>query len=138
MFNELEENLRIPVAAHYARLGWKVAHEVEINGRYADLVFGRAATILAVELKLTDWREALAQASHYQTAAHESYVAMPLENTFAPMRQRGKWERAGVGLLGVDMEGGVRVVKPSRASERRLPFLTEHLLEKHFKLDQKR
>jgi hypothetical protein len=59
---------------------------------------------------------------------------MPLENTFAPMRQKGKWEKTGIGLVGVDQQGKIRTVLQAVESERRLPFLTDHLLSVHFGL----
>ena len=128
----LEAWLREPVRAHLVREGCEVRHEVPVNGRLADLVGKRGLELVAVELKLHDWREALQQAMHYQLAAHWSYVAMPLHEAVMPLRQRSRLERQGVGLLAVAPTGEVRTLLEAKESTRRLPFLTGHLLDACF------
>lgn len=53
--------------------------EVPFFGKHIDLVFTRASmrTISAVEVKMTDWRSALRQASLNQLFACYSYAAFP-------------------------------------------------------------
>jgi hypothetical protein len=53
--------------------------EVPFFGKHIDLVFAQASmrTICAVEVKLTDWRSALRQASLNQLFACYSYIAFP-------------------------------------------------------------
>jgi len=114
-------------------MGYAVLHEVPVNGRYADLLAGRDEQLVAVELKLADWKEALAQAMHYQLAAQRSYVALPLAKTHAPLRARSRFERQGVGVLGVAPAGDVRLLLDARENERRLPFLTHGVLDGWFR-----
>lgn len=128
----LEAWLREPVGTHWRETGWQVRFEVPLNGRYADLVAQRGDEMVAIELKLEDWREALAQAMHYQLAAHRSYIAMPLNQAIVPLRNRTRLERQGVGLLGVHPLGEVRTLLEARESSRRLPFLTKHTVETWF------
>ena len=128
----LEAWLREPVRAHFEREEWGLRDEVPLNGRYADLVAQRDGELVAVELKMEDWREALAQAMHYQVAAHRAFIAMPLNHAILPLRQRSRLERQGVGLLGVHPLGEVRVLLEARESARRLPFLTQHTLRTVF------
>lgn len=127
-----EESLRDPVAAHFARLGYAVRREVPLNGRIADLIAGQDEQLVAVELKLRDWREALVQAMHYQVACQRAYVAMPLSSIHAPMRQEWRFEREGVGLLAVASGGDVRMFVDASESQRRLPFLTQGVMEQWF------
>lgn len=128
----MEAWLREPVGAHYRSQGYGVRHEVPLNGRYADLVAQQGEELVAVELKLEDWREALAQAMHYQLAAHKAYIAMPLDQAILPLRQRSRLERQGVGLLAVPPLGEVRTLLEAKESNRRLPFLTKHTLAAWF------
>lgn len=128
-----EEWLREPVRAYYQGQGFAVRHEVPLHGRVADVVAQGPEEVVAVELKLEDWREALGQAMHYQLAAHRAYIAMPLDQAIVPLRHRSRLERQGVGLLGVHPLGEVRVLVEARASARRLPFLTEHVLTTWFR-----
>jgi hypothetical protein len=129
----LEAWLREPVRAHYERQAFRVRHEVPVHGRIADLVAQRDGQLVAVELKLEDWREALGQAMHYQLAAHLAYIAMPLNQAVLPLRQRSRLERQGVGLLGVHPLGEVRTLVEAKGSTRRLPFLSEHVLAAWFR-----
>ncbi len=102
--------------------------EVSILGRRADLVGARDDALVAVELKLRDWREALRQAMAYQLAADRTWVAMPLAAASAAYRQRWRFEAEGIGLLAVDDLGNVRVPIPAGSSPRLLPYLREGVL----------
>ena len=123
-----EQDLVAPVAGHLESLGYRVFSEVEIAGRWADLV-GIGPDFVAVELKLRAWREALRQATAYQLAADRAYVALPLHGAQVAHRARYAFEREGIGLLAVDDAGGVRTILPAAASPRRLPALTDGLRE---------
>lgn len=122
----LERDLAGPVAIHLESLGYRVFAEVDIAGRWADLV-GIGPDVVAVELKLRAWREALRQATAYQLAADRAYVALPLDSAHAAHRGRHAFEREGIGLLAVDPRGGVRTVLPAAPSPRRLPAMTDGL-----------
>lgn len=129
----LEAWLRAPVRAHLEADGGAVRDEVPLHGRIADLLAERGGgELVAVELKLEDWREALAQAMHYQVAAHRAYIAMPLHGAVLPLRSRSRLERQGVGLLAVHTLGEVRTLVEAKESTRRLPFLTEHVRARWF------
>ncbi|MDX1612005.1 MAG: hypothetical protein R3185_06515, partial [Candidatus Thermoplasmatota archaeon] len=103
---ELEEDLRAPVVAYLREQGFTVRHEVWINGRIADLFAFRGRDTVAVELKLSDWREATVQAMAYQLGALYSYVALPLDVIPTVTRQAGQLKRQGIGLLAVEAPGG--------------------------------
>lgn len=105
-----------------------MAAEVPILGRRADLVGARDSTLVAVELKMTDWREALRQSIAYQLAADRVWVAMPLAAASAAYRQRWRFEAEGVGLLAVDDRGSVRTPIAAGPSPRLLPYLRERVL----------
>ena len=124
----LERDLAAPVAGHLESLGYRVFAEVDIAGRWADLV-GIGADVVAVELKLRAWREALRQATAYQLAADRAYVALPLRWAQEAHRKRFAFEREGIGLLAVDPEGMVRTVLSAGPSPRRMPALTDGLRE---------
>lgn len=102
--------------------------EVPVLSRIADLVGVRDDGLVAVELKLRDWRRALQQAIAYQIAADRSWVAMPLTAACAAYRQRWRFEAEGIGLLAVDDRGAVRAPIPAQPSPRLLPFLKDRVL----------
>lgn len=99
-----------------------------ILGRRADLLGTGDDGLVAVELKLRDWPEALRQATAYQLAADRVWVAMPLGPASSAFRQRWQFEAEGVGLLAVDDRGDVRAPIPARPSPRLLPYLRERIL----------
>jgi hypothetical protein len=120
-----ELDLFPPVAAHFLGLGYEVFSEVEIAGRWADLVATGPEEVVAVELKVRDWRRAVRQSMAYQLAADRAFVALPLFRAQEAYRSRYAFEREGIGLLAVDAQGVVRTVLPPLPSPRRMPPLTE-------------
>ncbi len=126
---DLEAQLAPPVAAWLEADGYRVRTEVPIVGRWADLVGARTGELVAVELKLRDWREALRQAIAYQVGADRAWVAMPLAAASRAYRERWRFAAEGVGLLAVDDQGGVRVPIAAGASPRFLPFVREGVLQ---------
>lgn len=127
----LERELAPPVARHFLSQGYEVWEEVPFNGRIADLVAVRDEEVVAVELKLTDYRMAQRQALAYQVGAHRSYVGLPLEVALRALRRhRHAFEQSGTGLLAVSLDHApqTRELLPARTHEARfLPFLAEAL-----------
>ena len=124
----LESALLAPVARHFAEQGYSLRAEVPVNGRFADLLALKGDDLVAVELKLTDWRGALRQAVAYQVGADRSYVALPLDTAMTVLRRRSAFEEARVGLLAVHPpDGSVRQLLPSDRSARHLPFQADGL-----------
>lgn len=121
-----EEALRAPTATFLRDLGFAVHHEVPINRRIADLV-AVGPQLVAVELKLTDWRAGLRQAMAYQLACPRSYLCLPFPRAVAMTRKAHYFEREAVGVLGCLPGGEVRVVIEAQRSGRTLPFLAHHL-----------
>lgn len=124
-----ERNLLGPVASHFVGLGYEAFAEVEIAGRWADLVAVSDEEVIAVELKLRAWREAIRQAMAYQLGADRAFVALPLGRAHQAYRGRLAFEREGIGLLAVDDRGSVRMILPPSSSPRRMPPLTDAVRE---------
>ena len=113
------------MAAWLEARGYRVRAEVPIGGRWADLVGANEERVVAVELKLQDWRAAIRQATAYQVGADRAWVAMPLAAASRAYRERWRFESEGVGLLAVDDAGRVRIPIPAAPSPRLLPFLRD-------------
>ena len=110
-----ERDLAGPVVGHFEALGFTVFGEVGIALGPEEIV--------AVELKLRAWRDALRQATAYQLAADRAYVAMPLGRVQEVWGRRQAFEREGIGLLAVDSGTRVRDAMPASASPRLFPPL---------------
>jgi len=92
--------------------------------------WGRSFQIIAIEAKLTRWREALSQAAEYRQYADRAYVALPEAAVPAASRHRTEFEAVGVGLLSVN--GQVRTIvqaKPATDHDWRREFLWSRLAQ---------
>ena len=124
----LETELVEPLAAWLEDAGFLVHMEVPILGRRADLVGLRADSVIAIEMKMHNWAQALRQAVAYQLAADWAWVAMPLAAASRAFRERWRFEADKVGLLAIDDTGRVRAPILAGPSPRLLPFVRETVL----------
>ena len=79
------------------------------------------ARIVAIEAKLTRWREAIEQASHYRAFANQSYIAMPSALFDASGAILSTCEAAGVGALSVAPNGQITIVTEAPVHEPQSP-----------------
>lgn len=124
----LERELAEPVGSYLVAQGFDVWYEVYFNGRIADVIALRGDEVVAVELKLRDYRTAHRQAMAYQVGCHRSYVGLPLETALLALRKdRTAFETSGTGILAVDA-ADVRELLPARLhANRHLPFMADAL-----------
>jgi len=120
----LEADLLPPIVHHFESLGFRAIAEVPVDGRRADLVAISDAGVVAVELKLFRWRQALRQAVAYQVWAADAYVALPFVPALRAVRHRHRFASEGVGLLAV-LDGSVRTFIEAAPSPRLFPPLTD-------------
>lgn len=91
--------------------------EVPFFGKSVDLVLTTktARTIIAIEVKLEDWRRALKQASINQLFACYSYIAVPEDLAIRLKNEHGPiFRNHGVGIIGVCQ--GCRIVLEAEKS----------------------
>ncbi|MCB2202043.1 hypothetical protein KQH51_04350 [bacterium] len=75
--------------------------------------------ITTIEVKVSDWRRALMQAARNRVFAHRSYVALP-SRIANRIRGNGAFKMLGIGILGVNSQGSVQVVKDARRQRPRV------------------
>lgn len=98
-----EAELTLPVKTYFEQEGFTVFHEVRIGFCRADLVACNDDTVVAIELKLSNWKKALVQAKNYQLAAEFVYLAFPLKKTKLVLKKASdQLNQEGIGLLSVD------------------------------------
>ncbi len=98
-----EAELIPPVKEYYEQKGFTVFHEVHIGFCRADLVACNDETVVAIELKLADWKKALIQAKNYQLAAEYVYLAFPSKKIdLVRKKATVQLNQEGIGLLSVD------------------------------------
>jgi hypothetical protein len=105
---DLEEELRPPINEWMLQKGLHPINEYRICWRIPDVVGVRDGRIeVAVEMKLSDWKGALRQASIYTIFSAKSFVAMPSKKQALVLRHIREFRRNGVGILMVRGDGSV-------------------------------
>ncbi len=111
-----ESELREPVERLFSRDEYDVEHEVPFGLKKIDLFFWReedGSEIIAVELKLRDWRRAVWQAVHNRQVATRSYIALPAESMTAV--DTGVLNSLGLGLISVNSHSAKISVRARRS-----------------------
>jgi len=92
---------------------------VQLGPKRIDLVLSSDITkkVIAIELKVSKWKQALRQALNYQLAADESYVAMFKKHSNPVDLQ--KFKSLGIGLITVDSESHATIKIPAKPSPRK-------------------
>lgn len=81
-----------------------IFYEVPVGFCRADMiVFQKNNDIIALELKLANWKKAVVQAQNYQLAADFVYVVFPVSKCDLVLKRVNKTlEEKGIGLISVD------------------------------------
>jgi len=96
----LELELIKPVSDYFKKQGYIVKNEIKIGYCRADLVAFKNDEVVAVELKLSDWKKAIVQAKNYQLAADYVYLAFPLLKAYNILKKAEHiLKKEGIGLL---------------------------------------
>jgi len=96
----LELELAKPVSDYFRKQGYVIKHEVKIGYCRADLVAFKQGEVVAIELKLSDWKKGLVQARNYQLGADYVYLAVPLFKSYNFLRKAEYYmKKEGIGFL---------------------------------------
>ena len=96
----LELELIKPVSDYFKNQGYNVRREIKIGYCRADLVAFKKDVVVAIELKLKDWKKARMQAKNYQLGADLVFLAVPLFRVYSILRKAEYFLRKdGIGLL---------------------------------------
>jgi hypothetical protein len=93
------------------------------EGKTDFIAMDESGNLIAFEMKLTKWREALHQAHRNTSFAHYSYVVLPAAVARLAAAKLHEFHRRGVGLCSVDNEG-IRIEIQARRAEPLRPWLT--------------
>ena len=69
----------------------------------------RTIVAFAFEMKLSNWKRALAQAFKYRAFAEMAFVILDSQYIDRALKQIDRFETANVGLLSTDIDGTVRI-----------------------------
>jgi hypothetical protein len=118
-----ESEMLVPILGLYPKSGYIWLQEVPLGRKKIDLVciprHEPRVELVAIELKISDWRKALWQACVNLQVAHRSYIAIWHEFAHRPSRHKELIDSYGVGLMVVH-PGDARIVMPSRGPVHRI------------------
>lgn len=102
--NKIKEKIIENHLVKYYRNGksiHKVRNQVWFSHKRIDIVLVKKHTkkIIAIEIKIHDWKTALRQANLNKIACHESYVAIWHEFSHRALGQKDMFEAHGIGLI---------------------------------------
>jgi hypothetical protein len=120
----LEVDLFEPISQYFQDKGYSIDFEVPVYRNRADMMAYTETELIAVELKLKNWKRAIRQASYYQLGADYSYIAMPFNEAFEVHKKHKMLNRERVGLLAVIMDSyEVRELIHPKPSVKKLEFI---------------
>ncbi len=135
-----EVELVHPVKEYLVKKGFTVFHEVRIGFCRADLVGINDETVVAVELKLANWKKALVQARNYQLAAEFVFLVFPEKKIDLVLKKaEDQLKKERIGLLSVnEKDKQVFVHVEAEKSTRMMGCLQLEELQKKRKREKRR
>ncbi len=94
------------------------------EGRTDVIISDQNDNLIAFEMKLEKWKQALYQAYRNSSFAHYSYVVVPSTTALRAAKQTHEFVRRGIGLISVD-ESGINIEIKAKCAEPLRPWLTE-------------
>ena len=128
----LELELIKPVSDYLIKQGYYVRHEIKIGFHRADLVGFKGDEVVAVELKLSDWKKAIVQVKNYMLGADYVYLAVPLFKSYNILRKAEHiLKKEGIGLLVINEKTSKvsEIIKPS-SSKKKIASITKKEITK--------
>ena len=122
----LELELVKPVIDYFKDKGYIVKSEIRIGFNRADLVCFKAKRVVAVELKLRNWKKAIIQAKNYQLGADYVYLAFPLMKSYNVIKKaENTLIKEGIGLIVVNEKSTeVKEVIKAKISKKKIASIT--------------
>lgn len=96
-----EKTLENGLIRYYRHANFKVKKQVWLSQKRIDIILIKEniKEIVAIEVKIYDWKTAIRQANLNKIACHESYVAIWHEFSHRALRKKELFEDLGIGLI---------------------------------------
>ena len=127
----LELELVKPVSDFFKKQEFKVFYEIRIGFCRADLVAIKNDLVIAVELKLKDYKKAIIQAKNYQLGSDLVYIAVPLMRSYNILRKaEHSLKKHGIGLLIVNEKTcDPKIIIDAKKSTKKIGSITLNEIE---------
>lgn len=117
----LELELIKPVYDYLKKQGYNVYKEAKIGFHRADLLGFKGDEVVAVELKLTEWKKAIVQVKNYMFGADYVYLAVPLFKSYNILRKAEYFfKKEGIGFLIINEKTSnvSEIIKPLKSKKK--------------------
>lgn len=121
----LEIELFPAVEQYYQREGYNVEREVPMRSRVIDIICRNCEEIIAIEIKVRNWKKALRQAIIYQLCANKTYVA--LCHKYLGGVESDFFLKYGVGLI--EVNGSISINIESKRNVAVNPFYKDAIIQ---------
>lgn len=132
-----EISLQRDVRHFFEKQGYNTYLEVPSLGRSIDLVYFKSEEIVAVELKLSDWKRAIEQARDHLLAVEYSYVCLPRRKKTSYLIE--SFNESPVGLIFAKNNGryiDLEEIIPAEKSNKKIDFAKKWIIEKTNKREE--
>ncbi len=103
-----------PIVDYLKNEGYNYYEEIKFLTRYIDLVGHKKKKLIAIEVKVSNWKKALQQALACRLCAHESYIA--LSEKFVHRVQLDILKEYGIGLIAVK-DNSIEIIQRAKKSK---------------------
>lgn len=111
-----EEDLYCPILTDFNKK-YEAYFEVYFHRRRVDIIFRGPDDLIAIEVKVRDWKKAIKQAAIYQLFADYSYIAMPHKfiSKLDTKGVRSYFEITGIGLILINNDKPEAIIEAKRS-----------------------
>lgn len=125
-----EQTLENGLARYYRAINFGVRKQVWLSQKRIDIVLVEkdSKEIVAIEVKIHDWKTAIRQANLNKIACHKSYVAIWHEFSHRALQKKEIFEDLGIGLIVIGQKYQPTVEIQPRKSNFVNPFACNYIL----------
>lgn len=132
---EMSERLQKLVGAASAAEGIQFLPEVNGGVGIPDFLLVKASDttvsyVVAVELKLRNWRRGFLQAFRYKNFCNEVYLVLDRRHLAPALQRTEQFIRAGIGLASINPGGDLQIHVMSRPETPFSPYLSSRLVDR--------
>ena len=133
----LEEDLYPPMIQYFKKMNYSIELEIPIHRNRIDLIAYNQDKLIAVELKLLNWKRALRQATYYQLGADFVFLAVPLFRVYSILRKAEHYlKKDGIGLLVITEKNcEVRKIIEAKPSKKKICSINIKEIKRNHKMN---
>jgi len=116
LLQKFEENHNLSTYKFF-NAEWNCLTEVQVGSKIADIVLfdNNFEKIVAIELKVSKWKNAFRQALNYQLWASKSYIALYGKHIKNVIKYKEIFDKFGIGLISIEKD--INIIIEAKTSD---------------------